>query len=154
MKIPLEHYVAGETLYNQIVAPVCEAFSLTYMEFTVILFLANNPQYQTATQIAQVRRLTKSHVSLAVGRLQERGLLRGTHHEGDRRTIYLEVTAAAEQIVEQGRLAQADFQQALFAGFSPEEEVQLSQYMARIDRNIEHRMSELKKERNANHGTK
>lgn len=154
MKIPLEHYLAGEALYNQTVAPVCEAFGLTYMEFTVILFLANNPQYQTATQIVQVRRLTKSHVSLAVGRLQERGLLRGTHHEGDRRTIYLEVTEAAAEIVRQGRQAQADFQQSLFVGFTEEEEILLGQYMARIDQNIERRMNQLKKERNTKHGTK
>lgn len=154
MKYMLDHYVAGETLYSRMVAPVCEAFGLTSMEFTVIMFLANNPQYQTATQIVQVRRLTKSHVSLAAGELQKRGLLRGTHRNGDRRTVYLEVTDAAAEIVEQGRLAQDRFQRTLFAGFTPEEEKMLEQYLARVDRNIELSMSQLKKVKESEHGTK
>ena len=154
MQIPIDHYASGEYLYEQITAPVCQKYDLTRMEFTVLMFLANNPKYDTAAQIVKYRRLTKSHVSLAVGRLQERGLLLGTHPEGDRRTVCLKLTEAAQPIVEQGRKAQADFQQALFEGFTEEEEILLGQYMARIDQNIERTMRQLKKVKESKHGTK
>ena len=43
------HCVDVEELYENMVSPVCEKYELTYMEFTVLMFLANNPQYDTAT---------------------------------------------------------------------------------------------------------
>ena len=58
------HCVDVEELYENMVSPVCEKYELTYMEFTVLMFLANNPQYDTATQIVRYRHLAKSHVCL------------------------------------------------------------------------------------------
>ena len=42
-------------LYQQSVEPVCTRFSLTRMELDVLLFLANNPDFDTARDIV-VRR--------------------------------------------------------------------------------------------------
>ena len=67
-----EHIFMGQNLYERTVMPVCRAFGLTYMEFTVLMFLVNNPQYDTAAQIVKIRRLAKSHVSISVKGLQER----------------------------------------------------------------------------------
>ena len=53
------HCVDVEELYENMVSPVCEKYELTYMEFTVLMFLANNPQYDTATQIVRYRHLAK-----------------------------------------------------------------------------------------------
>ena len=69
------HCVDVEELYENMVSPVCEKYELTYMEFTVLMFLANNPQYDTATQIVRYRHLAKSHVSVSIRSLQERGLI-------------------------------------------------------------------------------
>ena len=41
------HCVDVEELYENMVSPVCEKYELTYMEFTVLMFLTNNPQYDT-----------------------------------------------------------------------------------------------------------
>lgn len=62
----LAHCVDMEDLYGKMLAPVCERYGLTYMELTILLFLANNPRYDTATEIVKFRHLTKSHVSLTV----------------------------------------------------------------------------------------
>lgn len=45
--------------YAQCVKPVCEAHGLTRMEFDILLFLANNPAYDTAADIVRIRMLTK-----------------------------------------------------------------------------------------------
>jgi len=100
MEMPFEHYAAGERLYNQIVAPVCEKHGLTHMEFTILLFLANNLQYDTAAEIVKYRRLVKSHVSISIRSLQEKGLLSAQHWEPDRRALHLKVLPAARAAVE------------------------------------------------------
>ena len=82
------HCVDVEELYENIVSPVCEKYELTYMEFTVLMFLANNPQYDTATQIVRYRHLAKSHVSVSIRSLQERGLILGEHKGGKAATVY------------------------------------------------------------------
>ena len=61
-----DHITDGQNLYERTVMPVCRKFGLTYMEFTVLMFLQNNPQYDTAAQIVKIRRLTKSHVSVTL----------------------------------------------------------------------------------------
>ena len=48
------HCVDVEEVYKNMISPVYEKYKLTYMEFTVLMFLANNPQYNTATQIAPI----------------------------------------------------------------------------------------------------
>ena len=62
-------------LYQEKLEPVCSEYSLTRMELNILLFLANNPVHDTATDIVEVRHLTKSHVSASVKTLQARGYL-------------------------------------------------------------------------------
>ena len=136
MQIPIDHYASGEYLYEQMTAPVCQKYDLTRMEFTVLMFLANNPNYDTAAQIVRYRRLTKSHVSLAVRALLGRGLMLGQDGVDDRRTIHLSLTDDAQEIVEAGREMQKEFYRTVFSGFSQEELEQISSIMTRIDQNI------------------
>lgn len=130
------HYAANESLYTTIVNPVCENHGLTYMEFTVLMFLANNPEFDTASDIVKYRHLTKSHVSMSVRSLENKGLLKGEYHEPNRRTIHLTVLDAAAKIVSDGREAQHSFGKILFSGFSDYEYDQLTSFMKRIDENI------------------
>lgn len=132
-----EHFSSGENLYARIVAPVCEKYGLTYTEFTVLMFLHNNPQYDTATQIVNIRRLSKSHVSISVRSLQRRGFLDCRYLNGDHRTIHLSLNDAAAPIAAEGVQAQERFSDILYAGFSSDELKQLSQLIDRIDQNIE-----------------
>ena len=142
MKTTFEHYFSGETLYNRMVAPVCERQGLTYMEFTVLLFLANNPEYDTAARIVACRHLTKSHVSISVRSLTEKGLLTGSREEKNRRAIHLHLTPAAEPLVEEGRAVQKKFYDVIHSGFSPQEEELLQNMISRIDGNIDRYLKE------------
>lgn len=130
------HCVDVEELYKNEVAPVCEKYGLTYMEFTVLMFLANNPQYDTATQIVRYRHLAKSHVSVSIRSLQERGLILGEHKGGNHRTIHLSVSDKARDIIAAGRAAQNKFCEIVFAGFSKEEMEKLQQFTEQVNRNI------------------
>ena len=136
MIIPVEHFFMGDHLYNMMTSPVCKKYGLTHMEFTVLIFLANNKRYDTATDIIRLRKLTKSHVSVSVRSLEEKGLLTCRHEGSDRRTVHLKLTPSAESIVRDGRLAQESFFKTLFTGFTQEEKAKLDEFMLRIDTNI------------------
>ena len=81
--------------YTGLIDPVCKKYGLTQMEFNILLFLANNPECDTAARIIKKRAFTKSHVSMSVRSLEERGLLTGEYYGTDRRTIHLKLTDAA-----------------------------------------------------------
>ena len=58
MNPSIEQFFLGKDLYQQTVMPVCKKYDLTYMEYTVLMFLFNNPGCDTATQIVRARNLT------------------------------------------------------------------------------------------------
>ena len=136
MTAVFEHFYAGKNLYEQMVMPVCKAHGLTYMEFTVLMFLINNPQYDTAAQISRIRQLSKSHISISLKGLQAKGMVTGHYFPGNQKTLHLRLTEAAEPVVTQGREAQKKFGDRLIRGFSPEEVRQLQSLIDRIHENM------------------
>lgn len=131
-----EHIFMGQSLYEKSVMPVCKTYGLTYMEFTVLMFLHNNPKYDTAAQLVKIRRLSKSHVSVSVKGLQEKGLVKGVYYPGNQKTLHLLLTEAANLIVEAGLRAQREFGAMLVRGFSPEEVEQLQYLTDKLHENM------------------
>lgn len=131
-----EHIFLGQNLYEKTVMPVCKAHGLTYMEFTVLMFLHNNPKYDTAAQLVKIRRLTKSHVSVSVKGLQEKGLVSGVYYPGNQKTLHLCLTEASVPIVEAGIAAQKEFGAKLVRGFTPEEVAQLQYLTSKLHENM------------------
>ena len=131
-----EHFFLAQSLYEKKVLPVCQKFGLTYMEFTVLMFLANHPQYDTAAQIVKIRHLTKSHVSVSLRTLQEKQLVEGMYYPGNRKNLHLKVTDAAHPIVQEGRKAQKAFSEILVRDFTPEEAAQLKYLIEKLENNM------------------
>jgi len=99
--------------YLKIVHPVCEKYGLTATEFDILLFLANNPEYDTATEIVEKRHIVKSHVSISVKSLEQRGYIERTYKDNNRRTIHLKICASAEEAIKAGQKAQFLFYKIL-----------------------------------------
>lgn len=131
-----EHIFMGQSLYAKSVMPVCKTYGLTYMEFTVLMFLQNNPKYDTAAQLVKIRRLSKSHVSVSVKGLQEKGLVNGVYYPGNQKTLHLQLTKKAEPVVEAGLAAQKKFGASLVRGFTPEEVAQLQYLTDKLHENM------------------
>ena len=131
-----EHIFLGQSLYERTVMPVCRAFGLTYMEFTILMFLYRNPQYDTAAQIVKIRRLTKSHVSISLKGLQERGLVEGVYFPGNQKTLHLKLTEKAKPILEAGLAAQQKFGEILVQDFTSEEMEQFQYLLNKLHKNM------------------
>ncbi|MBD5504869.1 MAG: MarR family transcriptional regulator [Lachnospiraceae bacterium] len=133
---PWEHQNAIKALYSKCVERVCEKHNITRMELDILLFLANNPCFDTATDIIEVRYLSKSQVSSSIKLLEQCGYLRKEYLECNRKTAHLRICEAAMDIIRDGQAAQEKFISIMLDGFSQEEIDSLRQYNDQILRNI------------------
>ena len=138
----LSYYESAGRLYHQLLLPAREAAGLTQAELDILLFLANNPEYDTARDIVEKRHLAKSHVSVGVDALAGRGLLERQLREGNRKTIHLRLTEKAGPIVEEGREIQRQYGELLFAGFSKEDRRRLFTLFNRVAENVDAALAE------------
>ena len=122
--------------YARLLEPICKKWDLTRNELDVILFLANNPDYDRAVDIVNNRGLSKSHVSLSITNLESRGLLERIPDPTDRRTVHLRLTEASKPITDVGCRVQKQFMDYLHQGVT-EEQLQLMRIFAeRVHENI------------------
>ena len=84
-----DHLFLFKRLYDQTMDPIAQQWDLTRMELDILLFLANAPAYDTAADIVERRRLTKSHVSVSIHSLIRRGWLERSYLPGNRKSAHL-----------------------------------------------------------------
>lgn len=143
--IPLnlwEHQNGIKNLYARCVGPICEMHHITRMELDILLFLANNPQYDTAKEIIEVRYLSKSQVSASIRLLEERGFIRRFYEETNRKTAHLVICGPASSIIEDGRAAQERVIKILLKDFTPGEMDDMKRYTEKIWKNIDSYLKE------------
>ena len=107
-------------------APLLAEADLTMREVHVLLFLANNPGYDTARDISELRGLSKSQVSQAVELLAAEGFLLRTPDEADRRVVHLSITPAGLPLARDCQAIQTACGQRLLAGLSEKEKQQFA----------------------------
>lgn len=139
---PWEYQNAVKTLYGKFVGGVCAKHGMTRIELDILLFLANNPCFDTATDIIEIRYLSKSQVSSTIKLLEKKGYLRKEYADGNRKTAHLKLCPNAGDIIRDGKAAQEDFVAALLEGFSKSEIDTIKQYNKRIWGNINSLLSQ------------
>lgn len=100
--------------YSVMCKPLCQEIKLPQTAFDILMFLPNNPQYKTARDIVEVRKIKANLVSINVDKLVKEGYLERREVAGDRRKTELVCTSQADSIIEKGRLVQKDFKDTLF----------------------------------------
>lgn len=100
--------------YSVMCKPLCQEIKLPQTAFDILMFLSNNPQYKTARDIVEVRKIKANLVSINVDKLVKEGYLERREVAGDRRKTELVCTSQADSIIEKGRLVQKDFKDTLF----------------------------------------
>ena len=100
--------------YSVMCKPLCQEIKLPQTAFDILMFLSNNPQYKTARDIVEVRKIKANLVSINVDKLVKEGYLERREVTGDRRKTELVCTSQADSIIEKGRLVQKDFKDILF----------------------------------------
>ena len=118
--------------YDRQFLPLLERTGLTMRDVRVLLFLINNPDYDTAKDITALRGLSKSQVSQAVDLLVAEGMLRRTPDQADRRVIHLSITAQGEPLARECQIIQDRCSQKLLVGLTPEQQEQFRAYLRTV----------------------
>ena len=126
----------SQRAYGRQLESVCKKWDLTRNELDVILFLANNPEFDRAADIVNHRGLAKSHVSMSVNNLESRGLLDRIPDPSDRRTVHLHLTEKAKEITEVGCRVQKQFMDYLHQGVTEEQLELMRLFAERVYENI------------------
>ena len=114
MNIGLEIIRKFGQAYNIACKPVCREVGLPQTAFDILMFLGNNPEYQTASDIVEIRHIKANLVSMYVDRLVKEGFLVRKEDPNDRRRTLLLYTGKAQPVIEKGKTVQEEFLQSLF----------------------------------------
>ena len=107
--------------YETFCQPVCKKYQLSQTSFDVLMFLANNPECNTARDICEIRGIRTGIASVAIDLLVKSGYIQRQPDASDRRITRLILTEKSEEIVQSGRLSQREFGMQMTAGISKEE---------------------------------
>lgn len=122
--------------YSAVCKPLCRQLELPQTAFDILMFLGNNPDYKTASEIVEIRHIKANLVSVNVDRLVREGYLTRRGVAGDRRKTELLCTEKAQPIIARGRQLQNAFSERLFAGMDKEARRAFSEAMHLIEHNL------------------
>ena len=114
MKLGIEFPRKLSLAYESMCRPLCHELKLPQTAFDILLFLANNPEFKTARDIVEVRKIKANLVSVNVDKLVKEGYLIRKNIEGDRRKVQLLCTDKAQPIIAKGQQLQERFAEQLF----------------------------------------
>ena len=124
-------------VYGMRCKPLCRELHIPQTAFDILMFLANNPECDTARDIVEIRRIKATLVSVNVDRLVREGYLDRGPSPGDRRKILLRCTRKAEPIIARGRQMQNRFLEELFRDVDEEARAVFVQVMGSIERKLD-----------------
>ena len=110
-----------EDAYAAQMRSLCKETGVAQTAMDILLFLHNNPGYDTARDICTYRHLKPSIVSFHVDNLVQQGYLERQDIPEDRRKCRLVCTDKAAPVIRRGRAVQETFSRQLTEGLTPEE---------------------------------
>lgn len=122
--------------YESNVRPICRQMGITYTAFVILMYLANNPDKYTASDICKVKGIKPNLISFNVDKLVKEGFLLREAIPGDRRSVRLVCTRKAEPFIERGRSLNKEFLYSLTEGLSCEEVKNAVKYMDTMRENV------------------
>ena len=123
--------------YHIMLTPLCKETGLPPLAMDILIFLATNPEHNTAKDICRMRGHKPGIVSVHVERLVNDGLLERREMPGDRRQTRLICTEQAQALIERGREIQWKFGLRLMEGISKEDHEIMRRCFERIDINLD-----------------
>ena len=112
--------------YSAVCRPLCHELNLPQTAFDILMFLANNPEYTTARDIVEVRKIKANLVSINVDKLVGEDYLR----------------REAGAVIEQGRTLQNRFMNSLLAHIDDAARKQLAESIHQMEQNLDHMLEE------------
>lgn len=123
-------------IYSELSLPICRKYGINQTCFDIMLFCANNPEYNTARDICEIRGIKSGIVSVAVESLIKNGFLEIESDISDRRINRLITTEKSCELIEDGRRMQQYFTESLSNGITAEDFMIMQNITNKIESNI------------------
>lgn len=123
-------------VYENACQPICKEMGVTQTAFSILMFLANNPEYYTAKDVCKIRAIKPNIVSFNVDKLVKEGYIERQAIPGNRRSIKLVCTPKAQPVIEEGRNVISHFFSSLTEGMDEEDVVRFYRYLELISENV------------------
>lgn len=123
-------------IYAERCLPVCRQYGINQTGFDILLFFANNPEYNTARDLCLVRGIKSGMASVAVESLIQNGYLQRVVDGADRRKNRLYLTDRATAVVRDGRRVQECFADILKTDITEEELAAFTAITDKIEKNM------------------
>ena len=102
--------------YEKVMQPLCKKLDMPKTALDVLMFLANNPEFNTAGDVCRYERQAV---------------------KGDRRKCRLVCTEKAQPVIKEGRELQKKFAHKLIAGFSDDDMAHFKKCLHIVSNNID-----------------
>lgn len=139
MNTIIDYLLTGRSLkraYNKFLSQASSVYGLSSMETNVLLFLYNNPGYDTASDIVELRSFPKSNVSKAVESLIARSYLESIVDKEDRRILHLRIRPDALDAVKAARQSQEEFLRFIYKGIDAKELKVVDHVLSVVSQNL------------------
>ncbi len=123
--------------YEKALSSLVKETDMPHTAISILLFIANNPDLATASDICALRGLKKPIVSTHVERLVVEGYVERRGVPGDRRKYALVCTEKAHKIIQVGREIQFRFAETLLEGINVEDRAVMERCFKRMNENID-----------------
>jgi DNA-binding MarR family transcriptional regulator len=123
-------------IYDRKCNLLSKKYGLSKIEIEILLFLENNPSYDKAKDIVELRFYAKSHVSKAIDTLIHKGYVLAKPDEHDRRSVHIKINADAEQVIKAAKEMRNNLIEILYKDITLEEEIIMEHVAKKIANNI------------------
>ena len=142
MNPSMEFAIKTAQAYNVTCKPLCQALKLPQTAFDILMFLANNPDCKTASDVVEIRHIKANLVSVNVDKLVQEGYLERRAMAGDRRKTQLLCTEKAQPVIARGRAVQEAFFARLLADTDAQTREAFFRAMEVIGKNLDEILKE------------
>ena len=122
-------------VHDHIVRLASADYPLSKTEVDVMIYLYNNPEYNTASDITEFRRIPKANVSQAVESLVQKGYLTKASDSTDRRRDLLFPTEQSKDILTVLNKIDKLYSDLLFTNFTEKEREEFSRMSRKVLQN-------------------
>ena len=122
--------------YHQEFQTLCAEYALSQLEIDILLFLKNNPSFNTARDICLMRGFAKSNASKALETLKAKGYIFSQEDTESRKVHRLFLKQEKEVTIQKFLECQKNCFSVMLEGFSEKELETFRSFMQRVDENM------------------
>lgn len=122
--------------YNAMFKDFLKEKNLTQAEVDVLAFFGNNPEYNHAQDLVDIRGISKANASMAVDKLVKKGMLLRQPDPNNRRYNILILDPSAMSVLKEIQEIQKIFNEKMFDGIREEEQQIYLKTLLQIYKNL------------------